>query len=106
MTPDDQNRSPAAKLLPPGHVSLPAGELLVIAGEYVEAGRNDAAERLADHILRSIPGTGQAIQVKGLVAYKRGRHADAAALIEAGIAAGAASNSARPSPQNNVELRS
>ena len=89
MTPDDQNRPPAAAL-PQGHVSLPAGELLVVASEYVEAGRIDAAERLADHILRSMPGTGQALQLKGLIAYKRGRHVDAAALIEAGIAAGAA----------------
>ena len=91
LTPDDANPAPSPNVLPAGHVSLPAGELLVIASEYVEAGRIDAAERLADHILRSIPGTGQALQVKGLIAYKRGRHAEAAALIEAGIAAGAAS---------------
>ncbi len=91
MTPDDQNRL-ATRALPPGHVSLPAGELLVVASEYVEAGRIDAAERLADHMLRSIPGIGQAMQVKGLVAYKRGRHTEAATLIEAGIAAGAATH--------------
>jgi tetratricopeptide (TPR) repeat protein len=90
VTPDDQNRPPATNTLPQGHVSLPAGEVLVVASEYVEAGRIDAAERLADHILRSIPGTGQALQLKGLIAYKRGRHPEAAALIEAGIAAGAA----------------
>ena len=91
MTPDDQNRPPATTAIPQGHVTLPAGELLVVASEYVEAGRIDAAERLADHILRSITGTGQALQLKGLIAYKRGRHADAATLIEAGIAAGAGS---------------
>ena len=62
----------------------------MVVSEYVEAGRIDAAERLADHMLRSIPGLGQVMQVKGLIAYKRGRHAEAAVLIEAGLAAGAA----------------
>ena len=90
LTPDDANPAQATTILLPGQVSLPVGELLVVASEYVEAGRIDAAERMADHILRSIPGTGQALQLKGLIAYKRGRHGDAAALIEAGIAAGAA----------------
>ena len=74
--------------LPAGHVSLPAEELLVIANEYVEAARIDAAERLIKHVLRRMPNLGQALQLSGLIAYRRGRHAEAAELIERGIAAG------------------
>ena len=84
MSPNDA----IAPVLPPGHASLPADELLVIANEYVEAGRLDAGERLAGHVLRALPHAGQALQLLGLIAFRRGRHADAASFIERGIAAG------------------
>ena len=87
MSPNDIIAA-TANLLSPGHASLPADELLVIANEYVEAGRLDAGERLAGHVLRVLPNAGQALQLMGLIAFRRGRHSDAASFIERGIAAG------------------
>ena len=78
--------------LPPDHAALPTAELLVIANEYLDAGRIDASERLVGHVLRSQPNSGQGLQLRGLISHKRGRNAEAADYIERGIAAGTANH--------------
>jgi Flp pilus assembly protein TadD len=74
----------------PGTVPIPIGELLVVAREYVEAARYDAAERLLGHVLAAAPRHGETLHLKGYIAFKRNHGEEAAALMEQGLAAGAA----------------
>ena len=74
----------------PKPVPVPAGEVYVIATEYVEAGRLDAAERLLGHILATAPYHAESLHLSGLIAFRRGRMQDAATLMERAGAAGAA----------------
>jgi tetratricopeptide (TPR) repeat protein len=78
---------------PPPLVTVPLPEILVIAREYVDAGRYDAAERVLGHVLGCTPQHAEALHLKGFIAFKRGQIAEAAELMEAGIAAGGASAS-------------
>jgi tetratricopeptide (TPR) repeat protein len=73
----------------PMPVPVPAGEIYVIATEYVEAGRLDAADRLLGHILAATPTHAESLHLSGLIAFRRGRMEDSAALMERAARAGA-----------------
>jgi hypothetical protein len=74
--------------LPPGVIPVPAQELFVVAQEYLEAGRPDAAERMLGHVLAGMPNQPEALHLLGLIAHRRGRLAEASALVEQSIAHG------------------
>lgn len=74
----------------PVTVALPATELFVIATEYVEAGRLDAADRLVGHILAALPNQSDSLQLRGLIAFRRGRMDEAADMMERAMATGPA----------------
>jgi tetratricopeptide (TPR) repeat protein len=78
---------PAARPVP--SIPLPAADVFDIIGEYIEAGRLDRAERLLGHVLAAVPDMGDALHLKGLIAARRKRSADAAALMERALAQGA-----------------
>ncbi len=80
--------APAAGVLPPGNVAVPAGEVFAVASEYFEAGRLDAAERMLRHVLAANAEQPEAVHLLGLVEHKRGHGEAAAALVERAIAAG------------------
>ena len=67
-------------------VPMPAGEIFVVAHEYLEAGRLDAAERMIGHVLAVLPNQPEALHTKGLIAFRRNRIAEAAVLMERSIA--------------------
>ncbi len=70
-------------------IALPLPEVLAVVQEYIRSGRLDAAERLLGHVRTGAPGHAQALQLSGYVAFKQRRVADAVALMEAGLSAGA-----------------
>ncbi len=72
----------------PLSVPVPATEIFTIAHEYLEAGRIDAAERMIGHVLAALPDQAEAVHTKGLILFRRGRLAEAAALMERSIALG------------------
>lgn len=72
----------------PMQVSMPVGEVYTVATEYVEAGRLDAADRLLGHILASVPNQTDALHLRGLIAFRRGRVAEAAAMMERALRTG------------------
>jgi tetratricopeptide (TPR) repeat protein len=73
----------------PTNVSMPATEVYTIATEYVEAGRLDAADRLLGHILGASPRQAEALHLRGLIAFRRGRLTEAAELMEQALRFGA-----------------
>ncbi len=73
----------------PKSVPMPAGEVFVIATEYVEAGRLDAASRLLGHLLAASPLHAEGLHLSGLIAFRKTRMADAATLMERAAQAGA-----------------
>eukprot|EP01037_Dinobryon_pediforme_P005541 gene5541-5596_t len=73
----------------PKPVPVPAGEVYVIATEYVEAGRLDAAERMLGHILAVSPGHAESLHLSGLIAFRRGQIDKAAGFMEQASRAGA-----------------
>lgn len=79
---------PAAPVRTVASVPVPAGEIFTVATEYVEAGRLDAAERMLGHILAVAPAQTDALHLKGLIAFRRGKISDASALMERSIAEG------------------
>lgn len=62
-------------------IPVPADELLAIAQEYLDAGRPEAAARLARHILAALPDQPDALHLAGLAAFQAGRHAEAGDLV-------------------------
>ncbi len=70
------------------HVAVPLAEILTVAQEYFEAGRYGAADRLLGHVLVATPAHAEALHMRGLIALRQGRGAEAAALIERTIATG------------------
>ncbi len=84
-----QPAAPPPAALPPGIVAMPMGELLVIAREYIDAARYDAADRLLGHVLAAAPRHGETLHLKGYIAFKRNRGEEAAAFMEQALAAGA-----------------
>jgi hypothetical protein len=81
-------RAAAAPL--PAAVPVPLSELMAVVREYVDASRFDAADRLLGHILAVAPQHGEALHLKGFIAFKRNRTEEAAALMERAMASGAA----------------
>ena len=73
----------------PPTVPVPAGEIFTVAHEYLEAGRIDAAERMIGHVLAALPNQPEAVHTKGLIQFRRGRHQEAAVLMERALAVGA-----------------
>lgn len=69
-------------------VGLPINEVFTVATEYVEAGRLDAADRMLGHILRTSPRQPDALHLRGLIAFRRGRIEQAALLMEQALAGG------------------
>jgi len=68
---------------------MPASEVYAIATEYVDAGRLDAADRLLGHILGSAPRQAEALHLRGLIAFRRGRLQEAGELMEQAMRFGA-----------------
>jgi len=62
-------------------VPVPATEILVVAQEYLDAARPDAALRLAGHVLAALPEHPDALYLAGLAEFRRGRHDAAGALV-------------------------
>jgi tetratricopeptide (TPR) repeat protein len=60
--------------------------LLALANQHEQEGRLDEAEAVLDGMLAATPDDPAAVQQKGIVAFRRGRAADAAALMERSIA--------------------
>src|ERR1700722_11163577 len=76
---------PAAAGMP---VPIPLRELMAVAHEYELAKRPDDAARLLDHILKAFPDHAPALHLSGVVAFRKGRKAQALALMEKAIALG------------------
>jgi Flp pilus assembly protein TadD len=70
-------------------VPVPLPELLAVVREYIEASRFDGADRLLGHLLGAQPRHPEALHLSGFVAFKRGRIAQAAEIMERALAAGA-----------------
>jgi Flp pilus assembly protein TadD len=77
-----------AVVRPPPSVPVPVADLFEVVTEYVEASRFDRAERLLAHVLAVAPDQADALHLKGLIAARRKRPAEAAALMERGVAGG------------------
>lgn len=65
--------------------------LLALANRCEEEGRLDDAEAVLDGLLAEMPDAAEAVHQKGIVAFRRGRTADAAALMERSLALAAGS---------------
>jgi Flp pilus assembly protein TadD len=63
-------------------VPVPFGELMKLAQEFSDGERLSEAERLLDHIISAVPDAPVALHLKGIVLFRTGRHAAAAAMIE------------------------
>jgi Tfp pilus assembly protein PilF len=73
--------------LPPQtlQVPVPLEELLKLAGEFLDRGRLDEAEKLLDCILSAAPNAESALHLKGILLFRRNRHEAAAELIERAV---------------------
>lgn len=69
-------------------VPVPAAEILAVAQEYLDAGRPDAAARLARHVLAALPHQPDALHLCGLAEFRRGRLEEAGALMAASVGQG------------------
>lgn len=72
-------------------VAVPIGEIFAVATEYIAAGRIDAADRMVGHVLASHPRQADALHLRGLIEFRRGRMAAAAVCMETAASLGAAS---------------
>ncbi len=77
----------------PVTVSVPATEIFTVAQEYLEAGRIDAAERMIGHVLGAWPEQPEALHMKALIQFRRGKIDEAAVLMERSVALGAGRSS-------------
>lgn len=66
------------------------GDLLRRASKHEQAARLDEAEALVDRILAGVPDHPDALQLKGVVAFRKGRPDEALRLMERSIAIGPA----------------
>ena len=69
-------------------VAVPLGELLHIVQEYETAERTDDAARLLSHILAVAPNHPDACHLAGIIAFRRGKPAEALALMKKALAGG------------------
>jgi hypothetical protein len=74
-------RRAASARLPAMQIPVPAAEILAVAQEYFDAGRLDAAARLAGHVLAAAPEHLGAQALTGLIALRRGRLEEAGARL-------------------------
>lgn len=79
-----QSAASAAPMVP-----MPLAEVLVVAREYVEASRFDAADRILGHVLTAQPRHPEALHLSGFIAFKKNRFEQAATKMEQALAAGA-----------------
>jgi len=63
-------------------VPVPVEELMKLAGAFCDEERLSEAEGLLDHIVSAVPDAPSALHLKGIVQFRTGRHAAAAAMIE------------------------
>lgn len=73
-------------------VPVPATEILAVAQEYLDAGRPDAAARMAGHVLAALPDQADALNLLGLAEFRRGRHDRAGDLLARAAAGGSATH--------------
>lgn len=66
-------------------IGLPMGQVWRIADEYQQAGRLDEAEELLHRVLDAAPRQPDALHLAGLVDFRKGRFAAAAAKVELAI---------------------
>jgi tetratricopeptide (TPR) repeat protein len=59
--------------------------MLAAAGEHEAAGRLDGAEALLEQIFAAVPEQPQALHLSGIVAFRRGRRAEAVRRVEQAI---------------------
>lgn len=69
-------------------VPVPVADLFDIVTEAIDASRFDRAERLIGHVLAVTPTQPDALHLRGLIAARRKRPAEAAPLMEMGVAYG------------------
>ena len=69
-------------------IPVPLGEIFSIAAERERGGKLDEAERLLGHILAAVPLQPDALHLQGIVAFRKGRHAEALDLMQKAIAHG------------------
>lgn len=83
---------------------MPSLPLIRAALEHHRAGRLDEAERLYRGVLSAEPRNVDALQMLGVIAHQRGRHADAIELMRRAIDVQAETAPAAPSPHalNNL----
>src|SRR5882724_8576820 len=68
---------------PPGRadaatpVPMPLGEVFALANNADQAGRTDEADRLLTHLRAAAPEQPDVLQLAGVVAFRKGRHAEA-----------------------------
>jgi hypothetical protein len=79
-------QSPGLSTGHPAMATLPVPELFAVIGEYIDAGRIDAASRLLGHLLASHPDLPDALHIQGLISYKL---ESATRLMARSLAAGA-----------------
>ena len=70
-------------------VPMPLSEIFELVTESIEAGRLDRAERLLGHVLAVAPAQPDALHMSGLIAFRRKKLPEAAALMERSVAQGA-----------------
>ena len=80
--------TPTPAAAPSAQVPVPSNELFEIVSESIEGGKLDRADRLIGHVLAVFPTSADALHVKGLIAARRKRPAEAAVWMERGVAAG------------------
>jgi tetratricopeptide (TPR) repeat protein len=68
----------------------PPEDSVRLAAEHEGAGRLDEAEAVLDRVLEKTPGDAEAIHLKGVLAVRKGRVAEGAALMERSVAIGPA----------------
>jgi hypothetical protein len=72
----------------PATISMPVADIVMAARDYVGAGRYEAAERLLGRLRAALPRHAEALHLSGVIAFRRKRFAEAAALMEQAAAAG------------------
>jgi Flp pilus assembly protein TadD len=78
--------SPLPAALQRPAVPVPLEEVLKHAGEFLDCGRLDEAERLLDHILSAAPDAAAALNLKGILLFRRRRNEAAAEVMERAVA--------------------
>lgn len=73
--------------MPAEPIHVPISKALELALQYHQTGQIDTAESIYRQVLAEQPGNPDAMQLLGVIASQRGRHAEAVGLIESAIRA-------------------